>query len=197
MKLAGDLGLLPSWPQTVLDAEKQARRVHGAGRTWARRAAVAVGVGGLVVIAIAAPYLVLAAAPEGATGAAALVGGLAALGPGGMAGGLGAVGIAGGLVGGATGVGVAALSAAAVEETVIGLQALCSAANRLQENDIALGAWASLVDMEAQAAHLVGRLRTLSDDDARSLKDADAKSSAIGKALDWVDENVGPSLFGS
>lgn len=191
--LAADLGLPSHWALTVLESEKQARKVHGAPRNWARRAAVAAGAASLLAVAVAAPYLVLAAAPEGDAGAAAFVGGLAALGPGGMAGGLGAIGLAGSLAGGAVGAGVASLSPAAVEETVIGLQALSSAADRLSEPALIDAAWTQLVDMEVQAGQMHSRLGAISDSGSRSLKDAESKLTSIRRALDWLrDHGIGP-----
>src|SRR3954468_903148 len=91
-QLALDLGLPGVWPRVVRECDADARGAHRGG--WGLgRAAVAVG--GVAAVAVA-PALVLAAAPAGMAGGAAIVGGLAALGPGGMLGGVGIVSLVGG-----------------------------------------------------------------------------------------------------
>ena len=78
-RLAGDLGFPKVWAERVSECAREARDVHREGLTWRRAALAAAGVAALM----AAPALVLVAAPAGLAGGAAIVAGLAALGPGG------------------------------------------------------------------------------------------------------------------
>ena len=122
-RLAGDLGFPKVWAESA----REARDVHREGLTWRRAALAAAGVAALM----AAPALVLVAAPAGLAGGAAIVAGLAALGPGGMLGGVAIVGLVGGAGGAAAATALTSGSAAQVQRNVVHLQALAKASRWL------------------------------------------------------------------
>ena len=126
-RLAGDLGYPKVWAERVSECAREARDVHREGLTWRRAALAAAGVAALM----AAPALVLVAAPAGLAGGAAIVAGLAALGPGGMLGGVAIVGLVGGAGGAAAATALTSGSAAQVQRNVVHLQALAKASRQL------------------------------------------------------------------
>lgn len=190
-RLARDLGKPKSFATTIVESEQLARRVHKENRITLKRAALAVA--GVAVV-IAAPALVLAAAPAGLVGGAAIVGGLAALGPGGMLGGVGIVSALGGAGGLTAGRALMAGTAAQVEETVVFLQAFARSRNQLQDDNLVVTAagqaeWYALIEMEDVAADDYKRLSELSDKDAPIVRELEKKLRAIDRALDWLRVN--------
>jgi len=188
-ELAIDLGKPEQFATTIADAESAARASHKDSRLAFKRAALAVA--GVAVI-IAAPALVLVAAPAGLAGGAAIVAGLAALGPGGMLGGIGIVSVLAG-AGGSMAAGSVLMSgsAAQVEETVIFLQAFASARHRLSAAELAVtekkhSEWFALIEMENVAADELEKLSQFSDDDTPGVKELRRKLRTVARALDWL-----------
>ena len=191
--LAQDMGFPSRRAVAVLDAEREARAVHGAKRGWQQKALMAAGLAALV----AAPYMVAVAAPAGLAGGAGIAAGLAALGPGGMVGGLGMVGLLGGAGGAAIAGGLTAGSAAMVEEKVIYLHALALAEKNLHEQHHRAIVWGMLVEMETSLALERARLARHSDAKARVVKELDAKSKSVGKSIRALRAGgLGPKLLG-
>jgi hypothetical protein len=187
-KLARDLGRPEQFATVVAAAEKAARESQRDSKITLKRAALAVT--GVAVI-LAAPALVLVAAPAGLAGGAAIVAGLAALGPGGMLGGIGIVGVLAGAGGVATGSALMAGTAAQVEQTVIFLQALARARHDLRSADLVVGPrnypeWYALIEMEDVAADERERLSQFSDSDAPGVKELDRKLKTVDRALRWL-----------
>lgn len=192
-RLAEDIGAPSGWADTVWKAEEDARDCHGVG--WSLGRAALVGVG--LVAIVAAPMLVVAVAPAGLAGGAAITAGLAALGPGGMAGGLAvvsAVGVGGGVV---AVQGLSAGSAQAVEENVIAIQALALAFDRLDIGPTDRAHWFLLVAMEGTVEDEIRPLRGVSDAKGAHVKQLTTKLKVIRKALDWmVARGLGPKQIG-
>jgi hypothetical protein len=190
--LAQDMGFPARRAIAVLEAEREARGTHGAQKGWQRKAMMAAGLAALV----AAPYMVVAAAPAGLAGGAGIVAGLAALGPGGMVGGLGMVGLLGGAGGAAIAGGLTGGSAAMVEEKVIYLQALALAEKTLHERHHRTTVWSVLVEMETSLAAERARLARHSDAKARILKELEAKSTSVERAIRALSAaGLGPKLL--
>lgn len=187
-ELASDLAKPAQFANAVVDGEKAARASHKESRVTLKRAALAVA--GIAVV-VAAPALVLVAAPAGLAGGAAIVAGLAALGPGGMLGGIGIVSVLAGAGGLTAGSALMAGSAAQVEETVIFLQAFASARHTLRSADLAVtepnySEWFALIEMENVAADELERLSQFSDRDAPGVKEFTRKLRTVNRALDWL-----------
>jgi hypothetical protein len=193
--LAFDLNVPSQWAETIRKAEGSARKSQRLSPwTW-RRAALAVAGAAAIV---AAPVLVLAAAPAGLTGGAAIVAGLAALGPGGMLGGVGIVGLVGGAGGAAAAQALISGTAAEVEETVIHLQALALSKRELGYDDASVPEWSALVAMEDAVTDAHARVSHLSDDDAEVVKELTRKRESIRRALDWfIAHSLDPGRLGS
>jgi hypothetical protein len=190
--LAQDMGFPARRAIAVLEAEREARGTHGAQKGWQRKAMMAAGLAALV----AAPYMVVVAAPAGLAGGAGIVAGLAALGPGGMVGGLGMVGLLGGAGGAAIAGGLTGGSAAMVEEKVIYLHALALAEQKLHERHHRATVWNVLVEMETSLAAERARLARRSDPKARILKELAAKSASVERALHALRAaGLGPKLL--
>ncbi len=186
--LAGDLGVTSSWAEITLAAVREAREAHKS-YDWGKAVLAAAG----IAVVAAAPALVFAAAPAALAGGAAVVGGLAALGPGGMLGGLAVVGVVGGVGGTVATHALASGSSAAVQQNVIYLQALALARSRLQLSVPGSPEWFTLVAVESQVSAELGRLRGVSDGDAPSVKDAERKVAAVKTALRWMrQQGLGP-----
>jgi hypothetical protein len=191
-ELAQDMGFPARRAIAVLEAEREARTKHGAQKGWQRKAMMAAGLAALV----AAPYMVVAAAPAGLAGGAGIVAGLAALGPGGMVGGLGMVGLLGGAGGAAIAGGLTSGSAAMVEEKVIYLHALALAEQKLHEQHHRATVWSVLVEMETSLAAERARLARHSDAKARILKELEAKSTSVEGAIRALSAaGLGPKLL--
>lgn len=191
-RLAQDMGFPTRRAIAVLDAERAARAKHGAKRGWQQKALMAAGLAALV----AAPYMVVAAAPAGLAGGAGIMAGLAALGPGGMVGGLGMVGLLGGAGGAALAGGLTAGTAAMVEEKVIYLHALALAEQKLHEQHHRATVWSVLVEMETTLAAEYARLSRHSDPKARVVKELEAKRASVDKALRALQAaQLGPRLL--
>lgn len=189
-RLANDLGVPVEWARTVTEAEQSARSAHKEARsTWTRAAMAAAGVAAV----IAAPVAVIVAAPAGLAGGAALVAGLAALGPGGMIGGLGIVGLLGGAGGALTTRALIAGTAAEVEETIIQIQAFARATTRLRCALPGKPEWFVLVAMENQLSDDLARLSRFSEKDAPGLKEIQRKLRSVRRALEWLEsEGLAP-----
>jgi hypothetical protein len=189
-RLAADLGFPKVWVETISECAAEARSAHREGLTWQRAALAAAGVAALV----AAPALVLVAAPAGLAGGAAIVAGLAALGPGGMLGGVAIVGLVGGAGGAAAATALTAGSAAQVERNVIHLQTLAKASRQLGHAAEGHPEWSALVTMEDALTDELARLRLFSDDGARSVKELEKKLASVHRALSWLEaEDLDPA----
>jgi hypothetical protein len=179
--LAIDLGAPSSWADTVIAAVDAARKAHEGfpvGKVALGAAAAA--------LFVAAPYLVLAAAPAGAAGGAAIVGGLAALGPGGMLGGLAVVGAVGG-AGGAAAIGaLTAGSPATVAELVVSLQAHALACSNLGHGEPGSPEWFTLTRMESQLANEHAKHNELDDRKSATRDDLDQKLKTVRTAITWL-----------
>jgi hypothetical protein len=184
-RLAGDLGFPRTWATTVIDIDKSARSAHGSKLSLPRAAMAIAGAAAIV----AAPMLVLVAAPAGLAGGAAIVAGLAALGPGGMIGGLGIVGLLGGAGGAVTARALIAGTAAQVEETVIRLQALALAQRALEVAPPAYAEWFALVSMRSAIEQDLAQLRLFSDEAAPGIKELERKLRSVERALEWFEEH--------
>jgi hypothetical protein len=197
-KLASDLGKTKHFAEVVADAERAARASHKESKFTLKRAGLAIA--GVAVV-VAAPYLVLAAAPAGITGAAAIVAGLTALGPGGMLGGIGIVSLLGGAGGVTAGRALMTGTPAQVEETVIFLQALAKARQDLARADLVItdlqhSEWFALIEMEDVATDEHERLALYSDNDAAVVKELARKLRSVRRALVWMEEQgLGPKLL--
>jgi hypothetical protein len=190
--LAQDMGFPARRAIAVLEAEREARARHGAKKGWHRKAMLAAGLAALV----AAPYMVVAVAPAGLVGGAGIMAGLAALGPGGMVGGLGMVGLLGGAGGAAIAGGLTGGSAAMVEEKVIYLHALALAEKKLHEQHHRATVWGVLVEMETSLAAEHARLARHSDAKAHVVKELEAKSATVRRAIDALRAaGLGPQLL--
>jgi hypothetical protein len=180
--LALDLSVPSAWADTVAEAEQNARDAHSEdARRW-RRAALAV-VGTAVILA--APWLVIAAAPEALAGTAAIVAGLSALGPGGMLGGVGIVGLLGGAGGAIAAGALISGSPREVELTVIHLQARALARQKLGQDGSGHLEWTALVAMEDSVTDAHARLKLFSDDGAPAVQELARKLTSIRRALAW------------
>ena len=189
-RLAGDLGYPKVWAERVCECAREARDVHREGLTWRRAALAAAGVAALM----AAPALVLVAAPAGLAGGAAIVAGLAALGPGGMLGGVAIVGLVGGAGGAAAATALTSGSAAQVQRNVVHLQALAKASRRLGHAAPGHREWSALVTMEDAITDEHARLRLFSDDGSRSVKELEQKLESVRRALSWLQsEGLDPA----
>ena len=189
-RLAGDLGFPKVWAERVSECAREARDVHREGLTWRRAALAAVGVAAMM----AAPALVLVAAPAGLAGGAAIVAGLAALGPGGMLGGVAIVGLVGGAGGAAAATALTSGSAAQVQRNVVHLQALAKASRQLGHAAPGHREWSALVTMEDAITDEHVRLRLFSDDGSRSVKELEQKLESVRKALSWLQsEGLDPA----
>ena len=189
-RLAGDLGFPKVWAERVSECAREARDVHREGLTWRRAALAAAGVAALM----AAPALVLVAAPAGLAGGAAIVAGLAALGPGGMLGGVAIVGLVGGAGGAAAATALTSGSAAQVQRNVVHLQALAKASRQLGHAAPGHREWSALVTMEDAITDEHARLRLFSDDGSRSVKELEQKLESVRKALSWLQsEGLDPA----
>jgi hypothetical protein len=186
--LATDLGAPSSWADAVITAVEAARKAHEGfpvGRVALGAAAAA--------LFVTAPYLVVAAAPAGAAGGAAIVGGLAALGPGGMLGGLVVVGAVGG-AGGAAAIGaLTAGSPATVAELVVSLQAHALACSNLGHREPGSQEWFTLTTMESQLANKLARHTQLDDRKSPTRDQLDQKLKTVRTAITWLAERgLGP-----
>ena len=186
--LATDLGAPSSWADAVIAAVEAARKAHEGfpvGRVALGAAAAA--------LFVTAPYLVVAAAPAGAAGGAAIVGGLAALGPGGMLGGLVVVGAVGG-AGGAAAVGaLTAGSPATVAEVVVSLQAHALACSNLGHSEPGTPEWFTLTTMESQLANEHAKHNQLDDRKSATRDQIDQKLKTVRTAITWLAERgLGP-----
>lgn len=179
--LADDLGLPARWAEVVEDVSDVARKAHS-GPAWGKAAGVAIG----VVTIAAAPVLVLAAAPAALAGGAAIVGGLAALGPGGMLGGLAVVGAVGGIGGTVTAAALIGGSSAELQKNVILMQSHAEACYRLQITGHRYETWHALVAMESQLASDQERLARVCDSDSKVLREANRKLDSVQNALNWM-----------
>ena len=187
-QLARDLGRADQFAITVAEAEEAARASQKESKFTLKRAALAAA--GVAVV-LAAPALVLVAAPAGLAGGAAIVAGLAALGPGGMLGGVGIVSVLAGAGGATAGSALMVGTAAQVEETVIFLQALARARHELRALDLTVGPsdyteWFALIEMEDVAADELERLRQFSDSGAPGVREFEQKLKAVNRALEWL-----------
>ena len=189
-RLAGDLGFPKVWAERVSECAREARDVHREGLTWRRAALAAAGAAALM----AAPALVLVAAPAGLAGGAAIVAGLAALGPGGMLGGVAIVGLVGGAGGAAAATALTSGSAAQVQRNVVHLQALAKASRQLGHAAPGHREWSALVTMEDAITDEHARLRLFSDDGSRSVKELEQKLESVRRALSWLQsEGLDPA----
>lgn len=184
-KFASDLGCPKSWAAEANRAAEEAGRTQNRLRGPLGYLVTALGLG-LVVITVP---LAVAFAPAGLAGGAAILAGLAALGPGGLVGGLtimSAVATAGGLTM-ASGLFVAG-SVEHVEARVILLHSLCLAKRRLRPG----------TPSSAEVRLFEQMLEALTDDENRhlevddkgssSLKDIDRKRKAVKRALKNIEE---------
>ena len=189
-RLAGDLGFPKVWAETISECAREARDVHREGLTWRRAALAAAGVAALM----AAPALVLVAAPAGLAGGAAIVAGLAALGPGGMLGGVAIVGLVGGAGGAAAATALTSGSAVQVQRNVIHLQTLAKASRQLGHAAPGHREWSALVTMEDAITDEHARLRLFSDDGARTVRELEQKLESVRRALSWLQsEGLDPA----
>jgi hypothetical protein len=189
-RLASDLGFPKVWAETISECAREARDVHREGLTWRRAALAAAGVAALM----AAPALVLVAAPAGLAGGAAIVAGLAALGPGGMLGGAAIVGLVGGAGGAAAATALTSGSAAQVQRNVVHLQALAKASRQLGHAAPGHREWSALITMEDAITDEHARLRLFSDDGSRSVKELEQKLESVRGALSWLQsEGLDPA----
>lgn len=185
-RLATDLGVPSVWADTVTDAEEKARDAHGGGWTWKRSALAVAGAAAIV----AAPVLVLAAAPAGLAGGAAIVAGLSALGPGGMLGGVGIVSLLGGAGGALAAQALISGSAAQVEETVIHLQALAKASKELSVASPGNPSWSALIAMEDAITDEHARLALFSDPEADAVKELEKKRESVHRGIEWLKKHT-------
>ena len=190
---AGDLGVPSVWAEIAWNSMREARAAHRSF-DWKRAAVAAAG----VVVVIAAPALVFAVAPAALAGGAAVVGGLAALGPGGMLGGLAVVGVVGGMGGTVAASALTTGSSQVVQKNLIFIQALALGRGRLQISVAGHPEWYTLVAMESQVAAEHARLSQVSDSDSPPVKEAETKLAAVKKALRWmVERDLGPEAIGA
>ncbi len=182
--LAQDLGFPVSFGRCALSAQRQAREAQEEGLDPMRAGAALLG----VLVVIAAPAMVLVAAPAGLAGGAALVGGLAALGPGGMLGGLAIVGSVGGVGGATAAKALTAGTHAAVLENVVALHALAIATAELDLDEPQSFEWLTLSKMESELAREQARLSKFSDPKTSRLLDVKKKLDSVQKALNAMRE---------
>ena len=181
--LAMDLDLPASYANTVIEAAKLARSSHDEGFSWWKVSLVAAGLGAV----LAAPALVLVAAPAGLVGGAALVAGLAGLGPGGMLGGLTMIGIVGGL-GGSLAVGaLAGGTSGQVQGLVTFLQARAKAAHDLRFDGHDHAEWRLLTAMASTVATAARRQLQTSDGGSATCKEIELKQKHLRRALEWME----------
>ena len=179
--LALDLGVPNKWADTVLDVLGSATKAHK-GFDWWKATLVVTGLAAV----IAAPLLVLAAAPAGLAGGAAVVAGLAAFGPGGMVGGLTLLGLVAGVGGSVATSALTAGSSEEVQQNVIFIQALALAKARLQLPNPGHSEWFKLGDMEMLLAPEVDEQKELSDGGAPSVKETQRKLESVKNAQKWM-----------
>jgi hypothetical protein len=183
--LAMDLDLPARYASCVAEAAEEAGESQGDGFDWLKVGMIAAGFG----IVIAAPALVLIAAPAGLAGGAALVAGLAGLGPGGMLGGLTVVGVVGGL-GGSLAVGALTDgSSAEVQDLVVFLQSRAKAIHDLRLGDGSHPEWRLLNAMASSMSSELRRHTRVSDTSSRAVKEAERKAKHLRKALEWLEKN--------
>ena len=186
--LATDLGAPRSWANTVIAAVKAARDAHEQF-PWEKAALGAAA----AALFVAAPYLVIAAAPAGVAGGAAILGGLAALGPGGMLGGLAIVGAVGGAGGIAAVAALTTGSAAIVAQRVVFLQARALACAELGHTEHGSPEWFTLTMMHSQLANEHARHKGLDDRKSAAVDELDRKLKAVVTAISWLAaQNLGP-----
>jgi pimeloyl-ACP methyl ester carboxylesterase len=195
-----DLGLPPAHADVVWKAYSDAVDSYKSGLArvpkvlWPALAVVGVG------MMVAAPYAVIAMAPAGLAGAAAITAGLAALGPGGMMGGLMVVGALAGAGSLSAAVGTMAPALAAqspdqVKQTCVELMTRAAVDDKLQ-----LVRYPGELEwriLSSVASHLnveLAQLRAVSDEDARAVKDAGRKLGYVVHAMAWLrTRGIGPS----
>lgn len=188
LTLAGDLGVPGRFADVARSAHAEARGAHG-GIDPVRVAVLLAGVAAVV----AAPVLVLAAAPAGLAGGAAVVAGLAALGPGGMLGGLAIVGAVGGVGGTVAASALTVGSSEAVQQNVLFLQALALARRELHLPSRGYAEWYLLCGMESSLTTERRRLERLCDGGARVVKELEQKLKHVQRALTWMRQReLGP-----
>ena len=200
----GDFGIPPAHADLARKAYEAARESFKTGvQRVPKFVWPAVVVAGAAV-AIAAPFMVVLAAPAGLVGAAAITSGLAALGPGGMMGGLLIVGAMAGVgsLSAASAVMAPALAASTPDQvrqacTELMARALTAQGLNLDPHP-GFGEWQILSAVLAQLANDLSRLTAVSDDDSHAVKDAKRKVSYVRHALDWmVQRGLGPAAAGA
>lgn len=191
--LATDLGVPNAWATVVVAAVRAARDAHD-GFPWEKAALGAAA----VALLVAAPYMVLLAAPAELAGGAAVVGGLAALGgAGGMMGGLAVVGVVGGAGGVAAAGALTAGSAAVVAHRVVFLQARALAGANLGHADPGSPEWFALTAMRSRLGNDHARHSLLDDRKSAAVDELGRKLKAVDTALRWLaTKGLGPPGLG-
>jgi pimeloyl-ACP methyl ester carboxylesterase len=151
---------------------------------------VAIGAVGLGLLA-AGPLGLMFAAPVGVAGGAAIVGSLAAFGPGGMVGGLA---LAGGMVGaGASIIGASVMASSEVSPDMLRTQLIRLMTVTKAAVDLGLvsdggSLWLLVNDLHSKESNRLWMLESLSDKDAPSLKEIRAKIKILEQTLAWLVE---------
>lgn len=162
------------------------------GVPWGRVITAAVG----LALVAAGPVGLVMAAPATAFGAAALTGGLAAFGPGGMVGGLA-------MLGGLASTGAAVAATAAVgggapdqpitDSTTLILRVSTEYARKLLDLPYDEALWYQLVDVETKLSARINRLTEFSDQKSGQLSQLLAAKSTITKLMAFMlDRGLSP-----
>ncbi|MBY3555210.1 lipase family protein [Modestobacter lapidis] len=187
--MAIEIGIGPESGVAIGKAIAEVRDVlvASSGIPWTR---ILVGAAGVALIATG-PLGIAFAAPVGAYGGAAIVGALAAFGPGGMIGGMA---LLGGLAstGAAVATGAATVSAAEapIDQIVTDLLVRVSSARARQMLDVAPDevVWFHVVAIEAEVAAELNRLSPLSDPKSPRIADLRRKLTVVRKLLTYMGQ---------
>ena len=180
--VAVDVNGLPSWATVVGESIQQATKAQGEGFSWKKSGLVAGGILGLT----AAPFLVVAAAPAGLVGGAAIMGGLAALGPGGAAGGLAVLATVGAGAGTLATIGLTSGTAEDVQQSALLIHASALAARGLDELTGEERATAALESMKFALSVSIDEQTPISDKQSKVLTVEKEKLKAVQRALDHL-----------
>jgi hypothetical protein len=190
---AGQLGFTPNVGKRVHDALTEVREHTGRrGVPWGR---VLTGAAGLALIA-AGPVGLMAAVPASAFGAAAITGGLAAFGPGGMVGGMalmGGLASAGAAV--ATSAATGTHSATSPTDQAGALLVRVAAQRALQMLDLPHDPeiWSAVINVETSLSSQIARLRPFSDKAAPGLVERERALTLVVSLIDYMAaRGIGP-----
>lgn len=191
-EFADDLGCPRNWAPAVT------RAVHDALKTQASIGPLALKVGvallGVAIIA-AAPLLVVAVGGSSLAGAAVIVSGLAALGPGGMLGGLAVVGAVAAGGGGMAAASLVTGNRKTVQQNVVFIHALALAKRELRPHPRSRDEWATLDKMSRELQQSLEEHKRADDPLAPTRKDIKNKLADVDRALKALeDAGIGGKL---